>query len=349
MDRDASLEPYRARRARLADVLRRHGGGVAIVPTAPERQRNGDNDHPYRHGSDFHYLTGFAEPGAWLVVEADGRTTLVCRPKDIEREIWDGYRLGPDAAPAVLGVDAALPLDELDRLMREKIANQPSVWIPSGMPGLQAQLDGWLERIRARERQGDEAPRVQHDLAAVLAEMRIVKDAGELATMRRAAAISAGAHARAMRFCAETLPPRSAGRHSRIRDRGRAAARVPPPRRRRPGLRLDRRRRRQRLRPPLRAVAHRAAPRPALPDRRRLRARRLRQRRHPHLSRRRPLHAGAARALRHRRGGADRGPRRHPPRRAPARRPRRGGAGAGAGHARHRPARPRHRSATSTR
>src|SRR5678816_4123849 len=70
MDRDASLEPYRARRARLADVLRRHGGGVAIVPTAPERQRNGDNDHPYRHGSDFHYLTGFAEPGAWLIVAA---------------------------------------------------------------------------------------------------------------------------------------------------------------------------------------------------------------------------------------------------------------------------------------
>ena len=64
MDRNASIEPYRARRARLADVLRRHGGGVAIVPTAPERQRNGDNDHPYRHGSDFHYLTGFAEPGA---------------------------------------------------------------------------------------------------------------------------------------------------------------------------------------------------------------------------------------------------------------------------------------------
>ncbi|MGZ5237979.1 MAG: aminopeptidase P N-terminal domain-containing protein, partial [Caldimonas sp.] len=64
MDRDASLEPFRARRARLAALLRSGGGGVAIVPTAPEQQRNGDNDHPYRHGSDFHYLTGFAEPGA---------------------------------------------------------------------------------------------------------------------------------------------------------------------------------------------------------------------------------------------------------------------------------------------
>ena len=100
--------PYAARRARVAAALRAAGGGIAIVPTAPERQRNSDNDHPYRHGSDFHYLTGFAEPDAWLIICSDGRTTLLCRPKDIERELWDGIRLGPDAAPAALGVDAGV-------------------------------------------------------------------------------------------------------------------------------------------------------------------------------------------------------------------------------------------------
>jgi len=203
MDRDTRYDAFRARRARLAETLRREGGGVAIVPTAPERNRNGDNDHPYRHGSDFHYLTGFAEPGAWLVVDADGRSTLACRPKNAEREIWDGFRLGVEAAPAVLGVDAALPLDELDDWMRSHLARQPAVWIQSGTPGLQARLDGWLDAVRSRERMGSEPPRVQRDLAPVLAAMRIVKDAGELQTMRRAAAISAGAHVRAMRFCAE--------------------------------------------------------------------------------------------------------------------------------------------------
>jgi Xaa-Pro aminopeptidase len=205
MDRDTSLEPFRARRARLAETMRSHGGGVAVVPTAPERQRNSDVDHPYRHGSDFHYLTGFAEPEAWLLVEADGKTSLVCRPKDLERETWDGFRLGPDAAPAVLGVDAAFPLDQLDRVMTDALANQPSVWLPAATPGLQAQLESWLERIRARERQGVEAPRTWHDLAPVLAEMRVVKDAGELAIMRRAATITAGAHVRAMHFCAAAL------------------------------------------------------------------------------------------------------------------------------------------------
>ncbi len=194
--------PFAQRRSRIAEALRAAGGGVAIVPTAPERQRNSDNDHPYRHGSDFHHLTGFAEPGAWLAIGADGRTTLVLRQKDVERELWDGIRLGPDAAPAALGVDAAFPLDRLDETMVEVLANQPAVWWPFEMPELGARIAGWLERVRARERVGVGAPRTQNDLAPLLAEMRLVKDAGELETMCRAAAISADAHVRAMRFCA---------------------------------------------------------------------------------------------------------------------------------------------------
>jgi Xaa-Pro aminopeptidase len=195
-------QTFAARRARVAAAMRAAGGGVAIVPTAPERQRNSDNDHPYRHGSDFHYLTGFAEPGAWLVIASGGRSTLVCRPKDPEREIWDGFRLGPDAAPAALGVDEAFALDHLDETMIDRLADQPAVWWPFEMPGLGAQIGVWLERVRAKSRQGVEAPHTQCDLGPLLAAMRVVKDAGELATMRRAAAISAGAHARAMRFCA---------------------------------------------------------------------------------------------------------------------------------------------------
>jgi Xaa-Pro aminopeptidase len=202
MERNSSLDAFRSRRARIAATLQAAGGGIAVVPTAPERQRNADNDHPYRHSSDFHYLTGFGEPGAWLVVEAGGRTTLVCRPKDAEREIWDGFRLGPDAAPSVLGVDEAFPLERLDEIMVGKLGGQPAVWLPAATPGLQAQLDGWLERVRAKTRQGIEAPHTLHDLGPVLAEMRLFKDAGEIATMRRAAAISAGAHVRAMCFCA---------------------------------------------------------------------------------------------------------------------------------------------------
>jgi Xaa-Pro aminopeptidase len=194
--------PFARRRRHVAEALRAAGGGVAIVPTAPERQRNSDNDHPFRHGSDFHYHTGFDEPGAWLVIAADGRTTVVLRPKDVERELWDGIRLGPDAAPAALGVDAAFALDRLDETMVEALTDQPAVWWPFETPELGAKIDGWLDRLRSKSRWGVEAPRTQNDLGALLAAMRVVKDAGELDTMRRAAAISAKAHVRAMRFCA---------------------------------------------------------------------------------------------------------------------------------------------------
>ena len=206
------ITAYRERRRRLADQLRRAGGGIAILPTAPERQRNADNDHPYRHDSHFHYLTGFDEPGAWLLVGGDGRSTLVCREKNAEREIWDGVRLGSAAAPQRLGVDEAFALEALDEVAVDRLANQPAIWLPAGRPDLQARVDGWLGALRAKARMGVRAPATQHDLNPLLGEMRLVKDAGELATMRRAAAISAGAHRRAMRFCAQRFRSDPGGR-----------------------------------------------------------------------------------------------------------------------------------------
>ena len=76
---------YAQRRARLASML--GIGGIAIIPTAPERPRNRDTDYLYRHDSYFYYLTGFTEPNAWLVITGDGQSTLFCAPKDLEREI----------------------------------------------------------------------------------------------------------------------------------------------------------------------------------------------------------------------------------------------------------------------
>jgi Xaa-Pro aminopeptidase len=195
-------DPFRARRARVAAAMQAAGGGLAIVPTAPERPRNADNDHPYRPDSDFHHLTGFDEPDAWLLLGSDGRTALVLRERHPERELWDGLRLGSTAAPAALGVDEAFALEALDEVAVGRLAGQPAAWIPFGTSGLQGRLDGWLETLRARERTGVRAPAAVRDLRPLLAEMRLVKEAGELDTMRRAAAISAGAHARAMRWCA---------------------------------------------------------------------------------------------------------------------------------------------------
>ncbi|MCF8159260.1 MAG: aminopeptidase P N-terminal domain-containing protein [Polaromonas sp.] len=192
------------RRAQLAQKI--GAGGIAIIPTAPEQQRNRDSDFPYRADSYFYYLTGFAEPKAWLVVTGEGASTLFCQPKDAEREIWDGFRLGPTAAPEQLGLDAAYSVAELDAQLPALIDGRDAVWYPFAThKGLETRIDGWLDSLRARVRHGALCPKTQHDLCGVLDEMRLLKDASEQATMLRAGQISAGAHIRAMQLSANML------------------------------------------------------------------------------------------------------------------------------------------------
>ncbi len=192
------------RRARLAQQLGPQG--IALIPTAPERARNRDSDYLYRHDSYFYYLTGFTEPQAWLVLTGDGRSRLFCQPKDLEREIWDGLRLGPAAAPAALGVDEAFSIGELEAILPKLLENRDAVWYPFAIhEGLEARVGGWLSQVRARVRFGAICPEQQRDLCGLLDEMRLVKDTHEQDVMRRASAISARAHIRAMQTSARLL------------------------------------------------------------------------------------------------------------------------------------------------
>ena len=199
---DSSI--HAARRARLAARL--GADGIAIVPTAPERQRNRDSDFLFRHDSYFYDLTGFTEPNAWLVLAGDGRATLFCQPKDVEREIWDGLRLGPEAAPGTLAVDEAVSVAELDARLPRLLENRGTVWYTFAThAGLETRVDGWLSKVRARVRMGALVPEQQRDLCGPLDEMRLFKDAHEIDVMRRAAQISADAHIRAMQASARLL------------------------------------------------------------------------------------------------------------------------------------------------
>ena len=173
---------YTQRRATLAAQL--GPGGIAIIPTALEQPRNRDSDFLYRHDSYFYYLTGFTEPKGWLVVTGDGpkgpSTTLFCQPKDLEREIWDGIRLGPDAAPATLAVGAAFSVADIDAHLPKLLDNRSVVWYPFAIhKGLETRVDGWLNALRSRVRFGAMVPEQQRDLCVLLDEMRLIKDASE--------------------------------------------------------------------------------------------------------------------------------------------------------------------------
>jgi Xaa-Pro aminopeptidase len=202
------FEAYRQRRLSLIERMTRGGGGIAVIPTSPEQARNRDTHYPYRADSYFQYLTGFIEPEAVLVIVVGGANTLpqsilFCREKNPERETWDGFRHGPQAACELFGFDAAHAIGELDAKLAELLADQPALWYAIGHDaGWDGRIAAALNTVRAQSRSGKHAPATIRDVRAELDVMRMVKDVAELAIMRRAADISTAAHIRAMRFVA---------------------------------------------------------------------------------------------------------------------------------------------------
>jgi len=197
---------HRHRRDAFARAVAQKAGGessLVLLFSGEEISRNRDNTYPFRFSSDFFYLTGFPEPEAWLVMQvaADGShsDTLFCRPRDAEREIWDGVRVGPEAAPERYALDAAHPVSEIDGQIPKWMQDSRAVVAPWGASAtLDHQLRSWLERSRASARGGIRAPDRLIDLGELLSYQRLVKDDEELATMARAAEISARAHGMAM-------------------------------------------------------------------------------------------------------------------------------------------------------
>ena len=197
--------PFAARRARLTATVRAAGGGLLVLGTAPELLRNGDAHFDFRPSSSFYYLTGFTEPEAVLVLLIDGdseRSILFCREKNVEREIWDGHRYGPEAARTHFVFDEAHPIDDLAKQLPTLLSGQTRVFAPLLAD---TTMDQWLKAAlhttRSMSRSGVQAPLQLHDVHALIDEMRLVKDTSEVEWLREAGRISAHGHVRAMQAC----------------------------------------------------------------------------------------------------------------------------------------------------
>ncbi|MFM8339897.1 MAG: aminopeptidase P N-terminal domain-containing protein, partial [Fluviibacter sp.] len=118
------------RRAALLRQMHKQGRGVAIIPTSTETLRNRDTHHPFRFDSNFWYLTGFEEPDAVLVllVSDTPQSLLFCREKNTERELWEGFRFGPEAARTQFVFDGAFPLESLDDVVSEHLTAAHTLW-----------------------------------------------------------------------------------------------------------------------------------------------------------------------------------------------------------------------------
>jgi Xaa-Pro aminopeptidase len=198
-------QTYAERREAVAAEMRKHGGGVMLLPAASEKVRNADNEYIFRQDSDFAWLTGFEEPDGAALLFADpapGRAAYVLfvRPKDREKEIWTGIRAGVEGARADLGAGEAFTVGEMDAKLVELLDQAGPLWYRLGFsPEWDARVVSLLKQLRAKIRLGVRVPDPVRDPGKVLHELRLVKSAGELAKLRRAAEITAEAHLAAMR------------------------------------------------------------------------------------------------------------------------------------------------------
>ncbi|MEA3278916.1 MAG: Xaa-Pro aminopeptidase [Pseudomonadota bacterium] len=197
------LAELKRRRGRLAEAMA--PGSVALLPAAAEAVRNRDVHYPYRQDSDFWYLSGFPEPDALLVLapgRKDGEFILFCRPRDEQRELWEGRRAGVEGARDQYGADEAYPIDQVDELLPGLFEDRERVYYPAGADSeLDRRVMRWVNAVRRKVRSGVRAPVEFVTLDQPLHQQRLVKSKTEIKTMRRAARISAAAHRRVMRMC----------------------------------------------------------------------------------------------------------------------------------------------------
>jgi Xaa-Pro aminopeptidase len=187
----------------LAEFMRRmEPGSVAVIPAAREVTRSHDTEYRFRQDSDFYYLTGFREPDAIAVVAPSREKpfTLFVRPRDREKEIWNGRRAGVEGAKERYGADEAFPVEEFDAKLVELLDGARSLYyrLGAGNAALDQTLIGQLSRMRMMGRRGVRPPQTIIDPGTLIHEMRLVKSDEEVALMQRAADIASEAHREAM-------------------------------------------------------------------------------------------------------------------------------------------------------
>ena len=199
-------EVYHARRVALAAKLQ---GGIAVLFALPESELDFT---PYRQDSDFYYLTGWTEPGAALLIVADSsqlpaasayKEVLYLPTRDLQMEKYTGPKMNAatPGATKVAGVEAVAPMTELpaevNRLINGSGMQRPlakNIWLQPDFADARALLS-----FTAISLGMSPAPE-PHDVTALTAELRLVKDAGEVALIRKATAASIQAQLAMMRY-----------------------------------------------------------------------------------------------------------------------------------------------------
>ncbi|MDX1573910.1 MAG: aminopeptidase P N-terminal domain-containing protein, partial [Methylophaga sp.] len=193
-------QEFARRRRHLMDLM--GPDSIAVLPNALELTRNRDVHFPYRSDSHFHYLSGFDEPESVLVLvpgREHGEFLLFCRERNLEKEIWDGYRQGLEGAMTNFSADDAYPISDLDEILPGLMEGKEKVYYTMGnQPPFDQRMVNWLNHLRQASRSGKHSPTEIIELEHILGELRLYKSSQEVKAMKHAAKASVSAHIRAM-------------------------------------------------------------------------------------------------------------------------------------------------------
>ena len=193
-------DEYPARRRALMAAL--PADSAVLLPGASLVTRSRDSEFPFRQDSDFHYLTGFPEPDALLLLlpgRPEGESVLFCQDRNPLMEAWTGIRLGAEGAVREHAVDQAFENAERDERLEAMLDGRRTLYLPLDSPEAMALAEEVRSALTARVRHGASPPAALADVAPLLHEARLIKSEAELSLLRHAAQISARAHVRAMR------------------------------------------------------------------------------------------------------------------------------------------------------
>ena len=192
---------YTERRNKLGSMLPKNS--AVVIAGASTQYRNADSSHAFRQDSNFWYLSGFNEAESTLVLlineNKDVQSIVFVPEKDELKEIWDGYRAGPEGAMKDHGFDLAFNNTEIDHRLPDLLAGHNQVFYPVGKSKtLDADIIEWIKSAKSKDRHSSAIDIA--DASSKVGNQRLIKDEDEIKIMKKACQISAEAHVEAMKF-----------------------------------------------------------------------------------------------------------------------------------------------------
>ena len=197
------MESYKNRRQKVADSMAEQS--ILLLPSAELQFRNHDTERPFRQNSDFYYLSGLKEYDALIVlIKADNKITsiLFSQPKDKQKEIWTGPRIGQAIAKDQYLFDETYVIDDINEYLPALLADKENIYYPIGEDKIfDAQIIEWLNKAKQSSREANAIDRKIMACSHLIHPLRLIKSEEELILMRKAAEVSAHGHRQLMQTC----------------------------------------------------------------------------------------------------------------------------------------------------